>query len=326
MRLLTFIFPVLLLAACGSQARDDYVDDVWDSYEPSRDRPTYDERYVPPSRMNADQLVERAMRAERDQRDDQARVDYHAAFRRDRWHPQANRRYQDLMLRNGLFDTLWQEYLDLWQSESARGDAFWFHLRPMLERRADQPMPLGREPKLSPEQAERANALSNEARSKWNEGDDTGAREAVKQALETADLPELHRLRIQLAPAEEHAALLAEYAERAEDNPASGDNLYLHARVLALTDPAAALELLRAGWILDLPGWWLRFGLGELCLEQGDKQLAAALEANQDAQRSAQGWYATAEAFLTSCGAARPENGFTEELLKQVLTQRGRLE
>lgn len=321
-----YLLPMLalMLAACGSQSRDDY--DVWDTYDPSLDRPTYDERYVPPSRMNADQLVERAMRAERDQRDDQARVDYHAAFRRDRWHPQANRRYQDLMLRNDLFDTLWQEYLDLWQTEPARGDAFWFHLRPMLLRRADQPMPLGREPKLSPEQAERANALSAEARNKWDEGDDAGAREAVKQALEIADLPELHRLRIRLAPAEEHAALLEEYAERAEENPAGGDNLYLHARVLALTDPAAALELLRAGWILDVPGWWLRFGIGELCLELGERELPAANDGYRDAIRSAQGWYALAESFLTACKEARPDNTEAQELLAKARSQRRPIE
>jgi tetratricopeptide (TPR) repeat protein len=320
------VLLVLMLAACGSQSRDDYVDDVWDTYDPGRDRPTYDERYVPPSRMNADQLVERAMRAERDGRDDQARVDYHAAFRRDRWHAEANRRYQDLMLRNGLFDTVWQEYLDLWQAEPGRGDALWFHLRPMLLRRADQPMPLEREPKLSPEQAERVNALSAEARSKWNDGDDAGAREAVKQALEIADLAELHRLRILLAPAEEHAALLTEYAERAEENPASGDNLYLHARVLAYRDVAAALGMLRGGWILDLPGWWLRFGIGEFARGLGDNQLTAALEGDQQAQRSTQGWYATAEAFLTACKEVRPSDPETNEQLGWITTQRNRIE
>lgn len=320
------VLLVLMLAACGSQSRDDYVDDVWDTYDPGRDRPTYDERYVPPSRMNADQLVERAMRAEHDGRDDQARVDYHAAFRRDRWHAEANRRYQDLMLRNGLFDTVWQEYLDLWQAEPGRGDALWFHLRPMLLRRADQPMPLEREPKLSPEHAERVNALSAEARSKWNDGDDAGAREAVKQALEIADLAELHRLRILLAPAEEHAALLTEYAERAEDNPAGGDNLYLHARVLAITDPAAAIRLLRGGWILGVPGWWLRFGLGELCLEQGEQQLPAAVEGDVEAIRSSQGWYALAESFLNACRQARPENAEAKELLAKATSQRRPIE
>ncbi|MCB9933521.1 MAG: hypothetical protein H6841_08880 [Planctomycetes bacterium] len=323
-----YLLPLLLLllAACGSQERPEYDNDVWETYNPRLDRPTYDETYIPPSRMDADQLVERAMRAERDQRDDQARVDYHAAFLRDRWHPQANRRYQDLMLRNGLFDTVWQEYLDLWQAQPARGDAFWFHLRPMLLRRADQPMPLEREPNLSEQQASQFASLSAQARQKWEEGDDAGAREAVAQALAIAELPELQRLRIQLAPAEDHAGLLAEFAERAEENPASGDALYLQARILAATDAAAALSLLREGWILGLPGWWLRFGIGELCLELGDRQLPEALAGEPDAVRSAQGWYAAAEAFLTACREARPDNEYTDVLLQVVVKQRERLQ
>ncbi len=320
------VLLALMLAACGSQSRDDYVDDVWDTYDPSLDRPTYDERYVPPSRMNADQLVERAMGAERDQRDDQARVDYHAAFRRDRWHTQANRRYQDLMLRNGLFDTVWQEYLDLWQTEPARGDAFWFHLRPMLLKRAEQPMPLERASKLDDDQLARINELTAESAEKAQAGDRAGALAAIDSALEIADLPELHRVRIELRRADDYEALLAEYAERAEENPASGDNLYLHARVLAYRDVPAALEMLRGGWILDVPGWWLRFGIGEFTRELGDGQLDAALEGDQGAQRSAQGWYATAEAFLTACKEVRPKAPETLEQLGWITTQRNRLE
>ena len=140
MRYFPFVL-LLLVVGCSSQRRD-YDSDPWRDYEPRDDRTTYDETYIPPSRMNADQLVDRALRAERDGRDDQARVDYQQAFRRDRWHPPANERYQDLMLRNDLFDDVWQEYLDLWQQNPTRGDAFWFHVRPMLERRAESPLPL----------------------------------------------------------------------------------------------------------------------------------------------------------------------------------------
>ncbi|MCA8935085.1 MAG: hypothetical protein KDB68_02665 [Planctomycetes bacterium] len=323
MRYFPFVI-LLLMVGCSSQRRD-YDSDPWRDYEPRDDRTTYDETYIPPSRMNADQLVDRALRAERDGRDDQARVDYQQAFRRDRWHPPANERYQDLMLRNGLFDDVWQEYLDQWQQNPMRGDAFWYHVRPMLERRAESPLPLEREKKLTPEQRSEIQQLRGDAARLHEEGNDTEALVAVNKALEIAGLPDLHRLRIDLSPPEDYDALLSEYAERAEENPASGDALYLHAHVLAFTDAPAALGLLRDSWVIEVPGFWLRFGLAEVCRDLGDAELQPGIDGDTDAARSAAGWYAAAEAFARRCLTVEQQQEATNALLDYAMKQLGRL-
>lgn len=294
------VCALLLLAACGSQSRYDY-DDPWDGYDPTVRRPTYDETYVPPSEMSADQLVERAIKAESRGRDDQARVDYHQAFRRDRWHWQANERYQDLMLRNGLFEDVWQEYLDLWQQHPERGDAFWFHLRPMLlERGPDFKSVRYRE--LSDEQARQIDQLIAESTTAGQDGDVSAAVESLDKALEIADLPELHRIRIELLHPGDYQTLLDEYAEHAEENPASGDALFMHAYALSMRDAQGALKLLRDGWILDLPGYWLRFGLGDICMQLGDDAF------QQGNKTEARGWYSVAKAFLEHCVQSDPEH------------------
>ncbi|MCA8914137.1 MAG: hypothetical protein KDB90_01895 [Planctomycetes bacterium] len=315
---------VLLLAACGSQDRY-YYDDPWDSPESDTPRRTYDESYVPPSRMNADQLVARAQKAERDGREDQARVDYQQAFRRDRWHPAANTGYQDLMLRNGLFDEVWQEYLDLWQQNPARGDALWFHLRPMLIQRADEPLPIGKAIAVSEDKAARIHELEVASAEKAAADDRAGALADIEAALKIADQTRLHRLRISLMPPDDYDTLLQEYAERAEENPASGDNLYLHARVVANRDPNAALAMLRDGWILDLPGWWLRFGLGEISRELADAGFEQAKGGDVPAERSCLGYYGLAEAFFNDCKSARPDEPETLAALDWIASQRKRL-
>ncbi|MCB9895869.1 MAG: hypothetical protein H6839_15590 [Planctomycetes bacterium] len=319
--------PLLLLAflaSCASQDRYSY-DDPWDDPATDTPRHTYDESYVPPSRMDADQLVARAQRAEQDGRDDQARVDYQQAFRRDRWHPGANTGYQDLMLRNGLFDEVWQEYLDLWQQNPSRGDALWFHLRPMLIQRADEPLPLGYVKKLSADKQARVDELTGDADAKLDAGDSAGAVAVIEEALEIADLTALHRRRIQLLQAEDYDALLQEYADRAEENPANGDNLYLHARVVAYRDPQAALGMLRDGWILDLPGWWLRFGMGEISRELADAGFEQAKRADVPAARSCLGYYGLAEAFFNECKSATPDEPETLAALDWIASQRKRL-
>jgi len=279
---------LFLVAACSSQARDDA--DPWEGYEPDPDRTTYDETYTAPNAV--DRLLARARKAEREGRDDQARVEYHAAFKRDRWHPDANEGYQDLMLRNGLFETVWQEYLDLWQREPERGDAFWFHLRPMVLQREGQAITPDKLRKLSDEQYERVKELKAEAALKAESGDREGAIGAVDAALRIGDSIDLHRKRIELLQTGDYVALLEEYAELADENPQSGDKLYLHGLVLSLRDPVRALNLLREGWILDLPGYWLRFGVAEVCIGMGD---------NESDERSRRGWYTVAREFARQC-------------------------
>ena len=308
---------LLLLAACG-QGRDydDEEDDResrWEDYDPEVQTHTYDEAYVPPTRMNADQLVERAKKAEANDRDDEARVDYQAAFRRDRWHPGANAGYQDLMLRNDLFETVWQEYLDLWQQNLARGDAFWFHLRPMLQR-AEGGLALEKQKQLSDEDLLRVNELTSQSKEAADAGDREAALDAINAALKIADYPSLHRVRIELMSTGDYTALLQEYADYADENPASGDRLYLHAHVLSFRDPSRALGMLREGWIIDLPGYWLRFGIAEICIGLGDN------DANTE-RRSALGWYAAARAFLQQCVEVRPKDPDANTMLGYVTSQ-----
>ena len=309
----------MLLAACGSQSRGER-DDPWEDYDPTVKRETYDETYVPPSEMTADQLVERARRAESQGRDDQARVDYHQAFRRDRWHADANTGYQDLMLRNGLFEDVWQEYLDVWQTEPERGDAFWFHLRPMLLER-DGDMPLARYKKITDEQKQQIEQHTADSAAARKADDTDAAVAAIDRAIEIADLPELHRKRIELLHPGDYQALLDQYAERAEENPANGDALYLHAHVLSLRDAQGALKLLREGWIIELPGFWLRFGIAELCVQLGDD----GLQNDADTQ-SVIAWYNCAEAFLQRCLMAQPEHDEAGAMLQWVQGQLKRVQ
>lgn len=310
---------LLLLAACGSQSRSDR-DNPWEDYDPTVKRETYDETYVPPSEMDADELVERAKRAESQGRDDQARVDYHQAFRRDRWHAEANRRYQDLMLRNGLFEDVWQEYLDLWQQNPERGDAFWFHLRPMLSERGKD-FKLVRYKDLADEKVEQINQHTADSAAASEAGDREAAVAAIDKAIEVADLPILHRVRIELLHPADYQSLLDVYAERAEENPANGDAMYLHAHVLSLRDAKAALGMLREAWILELPGYWVRFGIAEVCRELGDNGIQ-----NEADSASTLGWYACAQAFLEHCLNARPGDKEAASMLGWVNQQQKRVQ
>lgn len=287
---------LLLLGACASQSRDLASGDKWESYDPGRQRDTYDRTYTHPSDMSADQLVARAAANERKGREDEARVDYHQAFRRDRWHPEANERYQDLMLRNGLFDTVWHEYIDLWQQHPGRGDALWYHLRPMLIEREGAEIMAERRPALTDDARDELKALLDRADAARDDGDTEAEREAVTRALEIADLPGLHGRLIALAPEEELEDLRRRYAERAGDNPASGNAAALHALVVARTDPRQALAELREAWILELPGVYLRYAMAEVALARLDeKGLAGAADGEL---REARGLILLAMRFL----------------------------
>jgi hypothetical protein len=215
-----------------------------------------------------------------------------------------------------MFETVWQEYLDLWQQNAERGDAFWFHLRPMMQQRNDAVV-LDKVAKLTDEELVRVNELTAQSREAADAGDRDGALEAINAALEIADYPSLHRVRIELLAAGDYTALLQEYADYADENPASGDRLYLHAHVLSFRDPARALSMLREGWIIELPGYWLRFGIAEICVGLGDN------DANSD-RLSAKGWYAAARAFLKQCLEVRPNDPDANTMLGYVTEQMNR--
>lgn len=298
-----YLLFVALLAGCSSHSRvaDEY--DPWANYEPGP-RPTYDQTYSAPS--GAEASVARARRAEADGRDDRARVDYHSAFLRDRWHVHANQGYQDLMLRNGLFDLLWREYFDLWQQHTERGDAFYFHLRPLLTRRGLGALTLDRPVELPAETMDKINELVRQAAEHANAGNREEAVAAADNAIALADLPVLHRARIALI-GDAGDERLAAYKQRAEESPHSGDAQALHAMVVALTDRHAAANMLRDAYVLELPGFWLAFTLAEICRDLGDDAWTdAGPEPTRDQKRDALGWYATARDFYAMCQATRP--------------------
>lgn len=306
MRFRFLAFLGLLLAACSSQSRPE--DDPWANYQPSN-RPTYDETYKPPPRQDtADAAVERAAQAQARGRSDEARVEYQVAFREDRWHVPANEGYQDLMLGAGLFDTLWREYLDLWQTNSARGDAFYYHLRPLLSHRGRGAAKLENR-ELSDETIAQVNALVKESTDASAAGNREDATLAIDRALKLADLPALHRVRIELLSATAYDELLKTYEARAEDAPQSGDAQALHAKVVSYRDKLKALNLLRDGYALELPGFWLPFGIAEVCRELGDEALGKAGEKpTRDAKRDILGWFAASRDFYEVCKATRPND------------------
>lgn len=284
------LLVAMLSAACVNQRRDAperY--DPWADYQPTG-RTYYDHDYVPPQQRSPDTLIRQARQSEAAGRDDRARVEYHSAFRRDRWHVAGNTGYQDLMLRNDLLTPLWQEYLDLWEANPDRGDAFWFHMRPMLTQRSG-PAPL-RKPLLAEAEQQQLQQILAQAAAQEPEQ----ARQTISAALEQHDWIELHRAAIRLSPESAER-----YAERAEADPSDGDALALHALAVAARDQAAALRMLRDGFVLELPGYWLYHTLAELCADLGD---AIEPESGED-RRQAAGWYRTAEALYEYCGRAK---------------------
>ena len=264
------ILPLLLLtcvlAACSSRRR--HVDD--DSYvrEPGTDRVEPADPWTPAS-TSADDFVAQARGGIKSRRYDDARVTLHQAFRRDRWHPAANTVYQDLMIERGKFAVVWREYTDLYMANKPRGDALWFHLRPMLV-------------KKTPLAADMAN----------------------DRVLE---------LRREIDAAQDLPAIIKKFAALAEDNPQSGDMLYLAARARARVDETAAIEMLRGGLILELPGVWLRVGMAEHALahskEPGDAK-------DRDETRSREGWEMLGTWLLIAARDADPANPGVAELDK----------
>jgi hypothetical protein len=307
MRFRFLAFLGLLFAACSSQSRPE--DDPWANYQPSN-RPTYDETYEPPPRQDtADAAVERAARAQARGRSDEARVEYQVAFRDDRWHVPANEGYQDLMLGAGLFDALWREYLDLWQTNTARGDAFYYHLRPLLSHRGRGAVKLEKRAVIPDETLAQINTLLQESTEAASAGKREDAVAAIDNALKLADLPALHRVRIELLSTTAWDDLLQTYETRAEEAPQSGDALALNAKVVSYRDKLKALNLLREGYVLELPGFWLPFGIAEICRDLGDEALSKAGDKpTRDQKRNILGWYAASRDFYEVCKATRPND------------------
>lgn len=309
-----YLLILVLLAGCGSQSHDYDDDDAWEDYEPGP-RSYYDENYKPPGRRTTADLLKRASEAEANGRDDRARVEYHDLFQSDRWHAAANTRYQNLMLRNELDTQVWQEYLDLWEANQGRGDALWFHLRPLTLKYTGKAQPRGKV--LNADELDMLALTLADVGAKEAEGDTKGALEIVQQALERHDWFELHRLRISLCPEEALAAVSAEYAERAEEDPSDGNALALHALGVARADMGRALRLLRDGVVLGLPGQWLYQTLAEFSEFLGDDVSRGSF----DSRRQAAGWYELAAAMQGYAGVLQSTEGLQTKL--QAVTKQG---
>jgi hypothetical protein len=301
----------LLLTACASQSRDDYQEsrrDPWRDYQPGP-RDTYDRTYVPPQQRTAEERFRDAIEYETIRRDDQARIEYHGVFLRDRWHEEANERYQDLMLRNDLRTSLWYEYLDLWEENQDRGDALWYHLRPLiLERHGSGPDERRRRP-VPEADLERIDELLEQATEHQEQEDFAAALEQIRSALEIAALPELHRLRVTFTDDEGVEALIAEYRRAYQTDPSDGDMLAVYALAVAREDTVEALRLLRDGYVLDLPGFWLTFTLAELAWVQVEALLEYEAEQGEldlDDDRQLLGWVKLADAMWQACLVTRP--------------------
>ncbi|MCC6464469.1 MAG: hypothetical protein IT463_03905 [Planctomycetes bacterium] len=312
-----YLLPLcLLLAACSTQGRP--VDET----ESEPDFTATDAR--PEPEAPAERFLKEARREDQLGRPDRARVAYQNAFRRDRWLPAANDEYQDLMLRSDLFDVLWQEYLDLWQQHSLRGDAFWYHLRPLLLRNPG----LGVEDAAEPALPDEAARLASRARQEAFE-DRAAALATVEEALVQCDHRELHVMRIEMWPAGDAKALQQLYAARADEQPESGDAVALYARALALTSRLEAVLVLRDALVLELPGFWLRHELAEQCLALGESSRYFRVRSmpTEDMRRDACGWLRAAEALFDACaktqGAAGLEAAAGLARTRQSLKQCG---
>ncbi|MCC6575612.1 MAG: hypothetical protein IT462_17670 [Planctomycetes bacterium] len=312
---------ILMLALCGCRNRHPVEEEpAWIEDEPA----PREESVVDP----VDRLVEQARNEIKNRRYDDARVTLWGAFRRDRWHPAANVVYQDLMIDRGRFDIAWQEYTDLYHANKQRGDALWFHLRPLLMKKT--PVTLESGPKLTEEERERLQTTLREAR--WladsakrvnarklaDDGEKVEAQTKVMGVLKFYPRNvEGNRIFQDLCPDENIDKLVEIYASMAEDEPQSGDMLYLAARAKARTNNAAAIEMLREGLILDLPGVWLRVGMAELARSAARDWPLEAMTGTtraRDLSRSHEGWQVLAREYFLLARAADPTNAGVIEL------------
>lgn len=281
-----------LLCACTSQRRPEY-DEPDYRVEPAPEREA-------PARDAVQHLLEDARRRAQARDYDEARVTLHQIFRRDRWHPEANRLYQDVELKRGQAKALYQEYLDLYTIHP-RGDALWFHLRPLLLARgvgawAAESEPVQSEAELKRiEEALFVKSWADRAQSL----EELRALLAMKlTARQKLSLVERWFQGVDTAP-----ELQSHWTLALEENPSSGDTAALLAlTLLRLTPPRAneALKLAREAWIVELPGILLPLALGHAALALYESQSGQTL----DSTRSRLGYAQTAWHFLKQAQAS----------------------
>lgn len=298
--------PLLALFAssCSVGVYRHYTPDTYVDEPVTSPSSNYPQNYTPPSQRDATWF---ATEAEIDRKVgdfSEAHINYQRAFRRDRWHPAANEGYQDMMLERGLFDDLWREYLDVWQKHPTRGDAFWLHVRPMLHQNGIKPVRQIRAPKVSADDEAAANKLLKSAQAYYLLDDVRAALRDINAAIELADTFALNRFRILWTRESSLPALVEAYSERAEEDPSNGDNQALLALAIARTDRLKAIELLRDGWVLDIPGIELRRVLAELARDLGDETEGSSIIST----RKRRGWYQASAAFFSIVLATNPDD------------------
>lgn len=224
----------------------------------------------------------------------EAQINFQRAFRRDRWLIDTNLGYQNMMLERELFDDLWREYLDLYQEYPSRGDAFWYHLRPMLHFRGDSTVRKVKEKEVSAKAKSQVAELVVAAQTSFGDGETEAALANIEAAIKLSDSFALHKLRIRYTAEGELESLLKVYTERADEDPSNGDNLALQALATARTHRSKAFSLLRDGWVLEIRGIELPRTMAELARDAGD-ELAGD---SDDMLRRRRGWYEISAAFF----------------------------
>ncbi|KAA0214618.1 hypothetical protein EDM80_06525 [bacterium] len=275
-----------LLCACTSQRRPEH-DEPNFEVQPAPERP------APASDRVHDLLTEARRQAEGADYDE-ARITLHQIFRRDRWHPEANRLYQDVELKRGQDAALYREYLDLY-TRAPRGDALWFHLRPLLIKRGFGPWPAQAEPAQSKAEYDRIEAALFLQRPADLE-EDIRALKALLSMRLTAQ-QKLRLVERWFGGGNDGAALQDHWAQALEEDPGNGDLAALLSLTLHRASPpqaGEALKVAREAWILELPGILLPLALGQAALKLYEAEPGHTV----DSARSRAGYALTAWHFL----------------------------
>lgn len=247
-----------LLCACTSQRRPDHEEPDFE-VQPAPDRPA-------PALDSVQNLLSEARRQAQVADYDEARVTLHQIFRRDRWHPEANRLYQDVELKRGQAAALYQEYLDLY-TRAPRGDALWFHLRPLLIKRGFGPWAARAEPAQSKAEHDRIEAALFLQRPADLEEDIRALKALLSMKLTARQ--KLRLVERWLGGGNDGAELQDHWAQALEEDPGNGDLAALLSLTLNRASPpraGEALKVAREAWILELPGILLPLAMGQAAL------------------------------------------------------------
>jgi len=321
MKRLLAVILALSVAACGSQQRPDDEPDF--SPEP------YSPNETPEPRLGEIESLISQARLEIKRRDyDEARVKLHQVFRRDRWHPEANTLYQDLQISRGKGDALYQEYLDLYEANKQRGDALWFHLRPLLIKRGIKACEVER----VQEPSEAVQDRVREIKVALNVG--PGRSTVPPKELSESERLALVEEWLKLDPWEGTAVrelanlrpkeTLERYREAAEESAASGNAQWIYAKAVQFTSGEdgdfKALDILRRAWILELPGTMITTGIASLSLVNAYRWLPVSKERLPTATEL-YGFLELALHFYRISDLTEPDRGYGEMIAGRVLQE-----